>query len=44
MAEEGVPMSEISQYLGHTDTKTTEKHYARYSPTFLRRAGAVLDF
>ncbi len=44
MAEEGVPMSEISQYLGHASTAVTEKVYARYSPSHLRRAASVLDF
>lgn len=43
MAEAGVPMSEIAQYLGHTSTGITEKHYARYSPTHLRRASSALD-
>jgi integrase len=44
MAEEGVPMSEISQYLGHASTAVTERVYARYSPNHLRRAASVLDF
>lgn len=43
-AEAGAPMSEISQYLGHTNTKTTEKHYAKYSPTYLRKVAGVLDW
>jgi integrase len=43
MAEAGVPMSQISQYLGHTSTATTEKVYARFSPDFLRGAAAALD-
>jgi len=37
-AEDGVPMSEIAQLMGHDDSATTEKHYARYSPTYLRKA------
>lgn len=37
-AEDGVPMSELSQLMGHDDSRTTEKHYARYSPTYLRKA------
>ncbi len=44
MAEESVPMSEISQYLGHSSTRETERVYARYSPNHLRRAASVLDF
>jgi integrase len=37
-AEDGVPMSELAQLMGHEDSATTEKHYARYSPTYLRKA------
>ena len=43
MAEAGVPMSEISQYLGHTSTAITEKVYARYSPDYLRGAANHLE-
>lgn len=44
MAEAGRPMSEIAQYLGHTNTATTEKTYARYSPDHLRTAADSLEF
>jgi integrase len=44
MAEAGIPMSEISQYLGHSNTSITERIYARYSPGHLRKAAAALDF
>jgi integrase len=43
MAEAGVPMSEISQYLGHTSTAVTERIYARYSPNYLRKAASSLN-
>jgi integrase len=43
MAEGGVPMSEIAQYLGHTSTATTEKVYARFSPEYLKKAASVLE-
>lgn len=43
MAEARVPMSEIAQYLGHSDTTTTERVYARYSPDFLRGAANALE-
>lgn len=43
MAEAGIPMSEISQYLGHKNTQTTERVYARYSPDYLRKAANVLQ-
>lgn len=42
MAEAGVPMPEIAQVLGHTDDRITQRVYARYSPTHLRRAVAAL--
>lgn len=43
MAESGVPMSEIAQYLGHSSTRVTERVYARYSPDYLRRAASALE-
>jgi integrase len=43
MAESGVPMSEISQFLGHSSTRATEHVYARFSPTYLKRAAAALE-
>ena len=43
-AEQGIPMSELAQMLGHDDSRTTEKHYARFSPQYLRRvANAVQE-
>jgi integrase len=44
MAEDGVPMEEIQQYLGHSDISTTREIYARFSPDYLRRAAQALDF
>lgn len=43
MAEGGVPMSEIAQYLGHSNTAITERVYARYSPEYLRNAASHLE-
>lgn len=43
MAEAGIPMAEIAQYLGHSDVSVTYRVYARYSPDHLRRAASVLD-
>lgn len=43
MAEAGVSMAEIAQYLGHSDSRVTEIVYARYSPEYLKRAASVLD-
>ncbi len=43
MAEAGVSMPEIAAFLGHTDSRTTERVYARFSPDFLRRAARALE-
>lgn len=43
MAEGGVPMSEIAQYLGHSNTTITERVYARYSPGYLQKAASHLE-
>lgn len=37
-AEDGVPMAELGQLMGHEDMQTTFAHYARFSPDHLRRA------
>lgn len=42
-AEAGVPMSEIAQFLGHSDSRITERVYAKYSPEHLRRGAKALD-
>lgn len=44
MAQADVPMQKISQYLGHTSLTVTVKTYARYSPSFMRDAGAAAEF
>lgn len=44
MAEAGVPLSKISQYLGHSNTATTERVYARYAPSHMQDAADVLNF
>jgi integrase len=43
MAESGVPMAEIAQYLGHSSENVTFRTYARFSPTYLKRAAAALE-
>jgi integrase len=43
MAERGRPMSEIAQYLGHTNSATTERVYARYSPDYLKQSADALE-
>lgn len=42
MAEAGVPMPVIAQYLGHTDSRITERVYARFSPDYLSGAASAL--
>jgi integrase len=44
MAEAGISIEVIAQYLGHEDVSVTRKKYARYSPTYLREAAAALEF
>lgn len=44
MAEDGVPMAEIAQYLGHSDDRITQRVYARFSPHHLRKASRSLDW
>jgi integrase len=43
MAEAGVPMEEIGQYLGHASAEITRRVYARYSPEYLRKAADALN-
>lgn len=44
MAENGVPMSQIAKFLGHSNSLITEQHYARFSPTFLSKAAESLVY
>jgi integrase len=43
LAESGRPMFEIAQFLGHSDSRTTERTYARLSPDYLRGAAEALE-
>ena len=44
LAEAGVPMAEIAQLLGHKDSRMVETVYAKFSPAYLRKASATLEF
>ncbi|WP_439137523.1 tyrosine-type recombinase/integrase [Roseicyclus sp.] len=44
MAEAGIPLSKISQYLGHSNSAITEKVYSRFAPSHMQDAADVLDF
>lgn len=43
LAASGVPLRQIAGMMGHTDTVTTERHYAKHAPEFLQDAAASLD-
>ncbi|WP_226780297.1 site-specific integrase [Oceaniglobus trochenteri] len=43
MAEAGVPIEEIAQYLGHTNPNITRSTYAKFSPDHLRKAANALE-
>ena len=44
MALKGVPMLQISRFLGHTTVRVTETRYAHHSPDYLREASAAIDW
>lgn len=44
MAQKGVPIEKIAEYLGHTDINTTRRVYAQYQPEWLDDARAALEF
>lgn len=44
MVAGGIPMTKVSQYLGHSNTIITERVYGRYAPDHLRDAAEVLNF
>ena len=35
-------MTELAQFMGHDDDRTTQKHYARFTPTYLRGVSSNL--
>lgn len=43
MAEAGVSIEEIAQFLGHSNVGITRKVYAKYSPDYLRKAAKALE-
>lgn len=43
MAEAGVPIEEIAEYLGHSNPNITRATYARFSPQRLRKAAGALE-
>ncbi len=43
MAEAGVPIEQIAQYLGHSNPNVTRSTYAQFSPDYLRAAAGSLE-
>lgn len=43
MAEAGVPIEEIAQYLGHSNPNVTRSTYSQFSPEYLRKAAGALN-
>lgn len=43
MAQAGVPLAEIAEYMGHNDLNTTRKHYARFGADHLKSAARALE-
>jgi integrase len=43
MAEAEIPMPQIAAFLGHSDSRITERVYARFSPDFLMNAARALE-
>lgn len=44
MAEADTPIGQIAQFLGHTDSRITERVYARFRPSFLANAASALEW
>ena len=42
LAQKGVPFAVIARYLGHADSRTTERIYAHHAPDYLRQATEAL--
>jgi integrase len=43
LAEDGRSMPEIAQFLGHSDSRLTERVYARFSPNYLAKTATSLE-
>lgn len=44
LVQAGVPIDQVAQYLGHSNSAITYSTYARYSPDHLSGAAEILDF
>lgn len=43
MVQKGVPFPKVARYLGHKDSRTTERVYAHHAPDYLREAADAFD-
>jgi integrase len=43
MAADGVPLEEISDFMGHSDIGVTKRVYAKYQPEHMTKARSALD-
>ena len=43
MAQQGVPLANIAEYLGHRDVRTTQRHYAHHSPEHMQDAKQAME-
>ncbi len=44
MVSGGIPIIQVAQYLGHSNTTITYSTYGRFAPDHLTEAAEVLDF
>ncbi|MFN4171057.1 MAG: hypothetical protein ACK4GW_04815 [Pseudorhodobacter sp.] len=44
MVENGVPIEEVAQYMGHTNPNVTRSTYSQFSPDYLRKVAGSLEF
>lgn len=43
-AEAGIPIYQIAQFLGHSDSRITERVYGRFSPEFLKTGAEAVKW
>lgn len=43
MVQAGVPIAEVSRFLGHANSRITERVYAKHAPHYLARAAKALE-
>ena len=42
MAQDGIPLWTIASFLGHSDTRMVEKHYAHHHPDYQKVAAQAI--